>query len=299
MTSRWTTPSHAACVRTFGLILQTTTQQNAHGQQLEQLQALLPTITGDASIEVEQVNLAAFGLKFPGLNPIIGPFQVVDFRAYLTQSLVNLPALENYIAAKHNFAAAKLTAADARDMVVLTVGNAYLLCIADAARIEAVHAELATSKVTFDQATDAHDAGISPRLDVLRAQVDYQNVQQNLISATNQLAKDKLSLARVIGLPLDQAFRITDTEPYTALDNLDPQAAFAQALKNRKDLSASGEQVSAARAQQTVAFAGQLPSVKFWRLWRSGHHARPLARHLHPARQDRSSHPADRQNPWR
>ena len=47
-------------------------------------------MTGDASIEVEQVNLAAFGLKFPGLNPIVGPFQVVDFRAYLTQNLVNV-----------------------------------------------------------------------------------------------------------------------------------------------------------------------------------------------------------------
>ena len=116
------------------------------GQQFEQLQALLPTVTGDASIEVEQVDLAAFGLKFPGLNPIIGPFQVEDFRAYLTQSLVNVPALENYIAAKHNFAAAKLSAQDARDMVVLTVGNAYLLCIADAARIAAVNAELATSQ---------------------------------------------------------------------------------------------------------------------------------------------------------
>ena len=80
----------------LGLILQTTNQQSAKGQQLEQLQALLPTITGDASIEVEQVDLAAFGLKFPGLNPIIGPFQVIDFRAYLTQNLVNLPALENY-----------------------------------------------------------------------------------------------------------------------------------------------------------------------------------------------------------
>jgi len=246
----------------LGLILQTTAQQNARGQQLQQLQALLPTVTGDASIEVEQVNLAAFGLKFPGLNPIIGPFQVVDFRAYLTQSLINVPALENYIAAKHNFAAAKLTAADARDLVVLTVGNAYLLCIADAARIDAVNAELATSKVSFDQATAAHDAGISPRLDVLRAQVDYQNEQQNLISATNQLAKDKLSLARVIGLPLDQAIRLSDTEPYAALDNLDAQAAFAQALKNRKDLAAASEQVAAARAQKTAAFADQLPTVK-------------------------------------
>jgi outer membrane protein TolC len=247
----------------LGLILQTTAQQNAKGQQLEQLQALLPTVTGDASIEVEQVNLAAFGLKFPGLNPIIGPFQVVDFRAYLTQSLINVPALENYIAAKHNFAAAKLSAEDARDMVVLTVGNAYLLCIADAARIDAVNAELATSKVSLDQATSSHDAGISPRLDVLRAQVDYQNEQQSLISATNQLAKDKLTLARTIGLPLDQAIHLTDTEPYVALDNLDPQAAFAQALKNRRDLAAANEQVAAARAQKTAAFADQFPTVKF------------------------------------
>jgi outer membrane protein TolC len=245
----------------LGIILQTTAQQNAHGQQLEQLQALLPTVTGDISIEVQQVNLAAYGLKFPGLNPIIGPFQVEDFRAYLTQNLINVPALENYLAAKHNFKASKLTAEDARDMVVLTVGNAYLLCIADAARIDAVNAELATSKVSLDQATDSHDAGISPRLDVLRAQVDYQNEQQTLISTTNQLAKDRIALARTIGLPLDQAIRLTDTEPYAALDNLDPAAAFAQAVKNRKDLAAASEQVAGAANQKTAAFATQLPKL--------------------------------------
>jgi outer membrane protein TolC len=246
----------------LGLILQASAQQQAKGQQFEQLQALLPTVTGDASIEVEQVDLAAYGLKFPGLNPIIGPFQVIDFRAYLTQSLVNVTSLESYIAAKHNFKSAQLTAQDARDMVVLTVGNAYLLCIADKARIDAVNAELATSKVSLDQATASHDAGISPRLDVLRAQVDYQNEQQSLISATNQFAKDKLALARVIGLPLDQAFRLTDTEPYKALDNVDPQAAFAQAVKSRKDLAAQSEQVEAAQSLKKAAFADQLPTAK-------------------------------------
>src|ERR1035437_9952488 len=41
----------------LGLILQATAQQSAHGQQLEQLQTLLPTVTGDASIEVEQLDL--------------------------------------------------------------------------------------------------------------------------------------------------------------------------------------------------------------------------------------------------
>jgi outer membrane protein TolC len=247
----------------LGLILQTSSQKGANGQRLEELQALLPTVTGAASVEVQQINLAAYGLKFPGLAPIIGPFQVVDFRAYLTQNLVNVSALKNYIAAKHNFNSAKLTAEDARDLVVLTVGNAYLLCIADSARIDAVTAELATSKVSLDQAVAAHDAGTSPKLDVLRAQVDYQNEQQSLISSKNNFEKDKLALARTIGLPLDQAFDLTDPVPFAALDHVDGGAAFVQALKSRKDLAAYAEQVKAAQAQKTSAWAYQLPVASF------------------------------------
>ena len=194
----------------LGLILQSSAQKNANGQRLEQLQDLLPTVNGRVSYEVQQINLAAFGLSFPGLNPIVGPFQVVDFRASMTQKLLDISSLQNYLASRHNFQSAKLTAEDAKDMVVLTVGNAYLLCIANEARIEAVNAELATSKVTLNQAIAGHDAGTSPKLDVLRAQVDYQNIQQNLISTQNSLAKSKLALARTIGLPLDQEFRLTD-----------------------------------------------------------------------------------------
>ena len=247
----------------LGIILQSASERNSNGQRLEQLQALLPTANATASIEVEQVNLAAFGLKFPGLNPIIGPFQVVDFRAYLTQNLINIQSIQNYLAAKHNFQSARLSTEDARDMVVLTVGNAYLLCIADGARVEAANAQLKTAKVSLDQATANHDAGTSPRLDVLRAQVDYQNEQQSLISATNQLAKDKLALARTIGLPLDQQYQLTDAVPFAALDHMNPQTAFERALSSRKDLAAAAEQVKGASASKKAAFADQLPVASF------------------------------------
>jgi outer membrane protein TolC len=245
----------------LGLILQSSSERQAGGQRLEQLQSLLPTITGKASITVEQLDLAAFGLKFPGINPIVGPFQVEDFRAYLTQNVLNLNAFQAYLASKHNFESAKLTAQDARDLVVLTVGNAYLLCVADASRIKAVQAELDSAKLSFDQAKDAHEAGTSPRLDVLRAQVDYQSEQQTLIATSNQLAKDKLSLARAIGLPLDQKFDLTDTTPFHALDTPDPEAAFQQALKQRKDLAASVEKTKAAEAEKKAAFDDQLPTL--------------------------------------
>ena len=245
----------------LGLILQTSNERQSNGSRLQSLQALLPTVTGGASVTVQQIDLAAYGLKLPGINPIIGPFQVMDVRGYASQNVVNLNAFEQYMASKHNFEGAKLTAQDARDLVVLTVGNAYLLCIADEARIKAVQAELDNSKLSFDQATDNHEAGISPRLDVLRAQVDYQSEQQTLISAVNQLAKDKLALARVIGLPLDQQFELADGTPFQALDTPDPDAAFQQALKQRKDLAAATEQVKGAEATRKAAVYDQLPTL--------------------------------------
>jgi outer membrane protein TolC len=252
---------HRGLRNNLGLILQTSSEMSANGSRLQELQKLLPTVTGAASITIQQIDLAAYGLKFPGLNPIIGPFQVVDFRAYLTQNLVNLNALENYLAAKHNFEAAKLTAQDARDLVVLTVGNAYLLCIADAARITAVRANMDEAKASLDQADAAHQAGTSPRLDVLRAQVDYQNEQQQLIATTNTLAKDKLALARAIGLPLEQKFELSDTAPYAVLNTPDPDAAFQQALKQRKDLAAAAETLKGAEESKRAAFYEQMPTA--------------------------------------
>ena len=68
---------------------------------------------------------------------------------------------------------------------------------------------MATAKVSLDQANANHDAGTAPRLDELRAQVDYQSLQQQLIVAQNALEKDKLALARTIGLPLEQKFNLS------------------------------------------------------------------------------------------
>ncbi len=247
----------------LGLILQGSAVKNASGARLQQLQTLLPTVTGNATYTVQQVNLAAYGLNFPGINPIVGPFQVFDFRAYLTWSLFNLNALNKYLAAKHNFEGAKLTAEDARNMVVLTIGNAYLMVLADRARITAEEAEVANAKVSLDQATAAHDAGTSPRLDVLRAQVDYQNAQQQLVQARNGFEKDKLSLARAIGLPTEQQFRLTDTTPYAPADSVTLEQAFEQALANRKDLQGLQQSVISAEKQRKAAVAEQYPTVDF------------------------------------
>jgi outer membrane protein TolC len=246
----------------LGIILSSTQTAGARAQRLSQLQSLLPAVDFTAKESAMQTDLPAQGLRIPGFPVIIGPFGFTDVRASLNWSLVNVASLRNYLAARHNFAASQLSAEDARDLVVLTVGNAYLLVLADQTNVSSVEAQVATSKVSLDQAVANHEAGTAPKLDELRARVDYQSIEQQLIVAQNSLEKDKLALARTIGLPLAQKFNLTDKAPYAPFDQLDADALIKQAEANRKDLAALVETTASAAEQRKAATAARLPAVQ-------------------------------------
>jgi outer membrane protein TolC len=247
----------------LGVILSGTQTAAARGERLSQLQALLPGVDASIKETVMQTDLAAEGLRIKGFPTMIGPFGFTDLRASLSWSLVDVASLRNYLAARHNFAAAELSALDVREMVMLVVGNAYLLALADETRISSVEAQVATAKISLDQAVANHQAGTAPLLDELRARVDYQSLEQQLIVAKNALEKDKLALARTIGLPLAQSFTLADKVPYAAFDQVDVEAAIHEALLNRKDLAAMVEQTKAAEEERKAATADRLPTLTF------------------------------------
>lgn len=247
----------------LGLILTSQSGLSARGQELDQLQALLPAVDANIKESVQQTDLQAQGLRIAGFPSIIGPFGYTDVRATMKWSLLNLSALQNYLASKHNFEGTKLSLSDARDLVVLTVGNAYLTCIADKSRIDAEQAQVNASKLSLDQAVSNHTAGTAPLIDELRARVDYQSQQQALITAQNAYDKDRIALARAIGLNLDQKFTLTTTTPYAPLDNISADDAVKEALALRSDLKALREQVKAAEHARKAATDERLPVIGF------------------------------------
>jgi outer membrane protein TolC len=246
----------------LGLLLSDTQSAGARGQRLQELQALLPKIDANLKEAYVQSDLAAQGLRIPGIPAVVGPFGYTDVRANLTWTVVNLNSFKSYMASRRYFQAAQLSADDARQMVILTVGNAYLRVLADQAQIDTTQAQVETSKVSLDQASDNHAAGTAPKLDELRAQVDYQSLQQQLIVAKNTFEKDKLALARTIGLPLAQKFDLADKAPYAAFDQPDTQKAIQQALANRKDRQASAVLTQANVDERKAATYDRLPTVK-------------------------------------
>src|SRR5207237_1135731 len=97
------------------------------------------------------------------------------------------------------------------------VGGSYLQLIASAARVETLKAQITAAQAVYQQAVDRNKSGLNARIDVNRSQVELQTQQQRLTSFTNDFEKQKIALARMIGLPLGQVFGLADTIPYREL----------------------------------------------------------------------------------
>jgi outer membrane protein TolC len=234
---------------------------SARAARLRALSALLPNLTTATSITREQVNLAAFGFTgFPGIPQTVGPFNVVDTRAYLDQSLVNFTAWNIRRAANQNARAALYSVQDARDTVVYVVVSLYLEAIAGTARITASEAQVSTSQALYNLAADQRKAGIVPGIDVLRAQVELQSQQQRLIFYINEFEKQKLNLARAIGLPTGQRLSLTDHAPYAPLEEITLEQALDRAFVTRADYKSAQLLIRAAEFNVYAARAERFPS---------------------------------------
>ena len=132
----------------------------------------------------------------------------------MTQTVFDWKSINATRAASQNLKSASYTFKDARDLVVLAVGYTYLQAIADEARIDTADAQVKTAQAVYDQAADQVNAGTSPDIDGLRAKVELQTRQQQLIQAKNNFAIQKLTVARVIGLAPGQEFEFTDKSLY-------------------------------------------------------------------------------------
>jgi outer membrane protein TolC len=118
-----------------------------------------------------------------------------------------------------------------------------------------------SAQALYAKAHDQQLAGVVPAIDALRAQVEFQTRQQQLIAARNDYAKQKLLLARTIGLPPGQEFNLTDKSPYEPLTPMSLEQALQRAYALRPDYLAAVQQVRGAQLFRRAATAEHLPSL--------------------------------------
>jgi outer membrane protein TolC len=252
----------------LGAIDASESSERAQGGTIVSRSFLYPNLSGGLHENVEQIDLASFGFKFsfpPSLGihipNIVGPFNYIDLRAYLTQHVADFQAIRTYQSARESQRAAAFSAADARELVVYVVTSAYLQVIAQSARVDSAKVQVSSAQTIYQQASDRFIAGLSAKIDMTRSQVELQTQQQRLTEEQANFAKQKIGLARLIGLSPAQAYSLSDNIPYAPLNNITLDQALELAAQNRTDLKAAEAQLHAAEYARKAATAEHYPTV--------------------------------------
>jgi outer membrane protein TolC len=248
--------------RNLGAVLGRERVRTADGARWMSTSGLLPTIQASFAQARDQINLEAYGFPVPpGESPIIGPFNVSDRRISLGQTIFDYSAIQDARAGAATKAAAGYAYKDVREQVVVTIATLYFQTVATASRVESVRAQQRTAEALFARARAMKDAGTIAGIELIRAQVQVENQKQRVIYYENEFSKQKLMLARAVGLPLAQAFDLTDQVPFKAIDTMPLDAALAQAYANRADYKAALELLKASEARRRSAYGSLAPSV--------------------------------------
>ena len=192
---------------------------------------------------------------------VIGPFNSVDVRVKVTQSVLDFSNIRRYQASR---AAVRAVAGDrdnTNDSISSTVAKAYLAALRADADVEAYQANVALAEAVLKQSENQKTAGTGTGIEVTRAKVQLSNERQHLLMVQNDRSKSYLQLLRVMGLSLATELELTDKLSYEPANVVTLEQAQAEALKNRPDLKAQAEHEAAARLNANSVKLERLPSL--------------------------------------
>jgi len=225
---------------------------------------LLPNIALGGSWANRTLNPKALGFSFPGVPNLIGPFDVVDGRVQLQQTLVDFSNLKRVSAAKSQVTAAVAEGSATVETSAQNVAIAYARASRAQAVVSARTADSTLAAELVKVAIAQQQAGVSASIDVTRARVQLSESAGRLILASSQLERAKIDLARALGIDPATPIELADTlnETLGAADvPADRNAAVAKAVETRPDLAAELARGTAARTAASAISAERLPRL--------------------------------------
>ena len=236
--------------------------EEAEGTRIRRLSdALLPRVRVQSYANLQNRSLSAFGISFPGLPALVGPFSNYDFRVYAQQNIVDLQSYRGLKASERAVDAGKMDYQDARDLIIRAIASLYLNAESAAARVDATQSRVTDSNALYKLAKDKHDAGTATGVDVLRAQVQLANDKQALLVAQNEYKQALLALARNLGMSPSTPLELAEALRYQSLPQPQAESLVPAALVGRPDYLSLARQRQGLVEQQRASHARYYPML--------------------------------------
>jgi outer membrane protein len=147
------------------------------------------------------------------------------------------------------------------------VTQTYLSVLEAEEQLRQARSELERTRSYVRQAEAQVEVGAATPLDIRRAELQEGQAEVQLLQAENSVYTTRLSLGRILGVPITQTTELTTRfelfEPV-----LDSQELLSMALDRNPVLRASRSQASAAQTQTRMTRAQYFPSLSISANWR-------------------------------
>jgi len=221
------------------------------------LAPLLPQLSASAGLERSTANVlggVAWGDATWGNS--------LSLSATASQTLVDLPALARYGAARASARAGEGAARAAELDAVLVARTAFFQARATKELVRVARATLENEQAHFRQIEAFVQQGLRPPIDLAQARTDRANAKAQLVSAENNYATARVRLNQAMGVvgPIDYE---VPAEPFPAVAGEDRplEELLAEATAALPDVAAADAQVQAAERSLRAAQGGWFPRV--------------------------------------
>ena len=232
--------------------------QAARERRKEARTGLLPSLSGTYSYRrLSEAPYVVFG----GGEIDIGDTDQYRFTGTIEQPLfTGFATLSNYQLAKLGLDVAKIQLARTRLDLTLLVKETYFAILTSERILEVRQQSVRQLQAGLDVAENFYEVGMSPKIDVLEAEVRLAEAKQELIRADNGLSVDKARFNTILRRPIDQEVAVLDIlsdrpyeKPY--------QLCLEIALQKRPELMEAEKNVASAEKEITLAKSAYYPKV--------------------------------------
>jgi len=241
----------------------------AQARVRESRAAALPSVESFVAGRNQVMNLGALGfesahLPLPALSNLrsVGPFNTLDARVQVRQSILNPAIGLRSRAVRADVETARTDTEDLRDRVAAQAARLYLVALRAASAQDLAQARVEAAGAALQEATNRNAAGNALSLDVSQARVRLSTEKHRLLAARLDRDRSALELLTVLNRDLATPLELTDQLAFTPVDTVTPEEAMALALRSRADLAVLRQRIEAARLHDDSIRAERLPSVE-------------------------------------
>ena len=214
----------------------------------------------------ERLSLDAVGLQSinePGLTfpRAVGPFDLLESRINIGQSLFDLESMHRKEAARSGIAAAQSGTEEVRDQITGRVARLYFQAQRDASAVETAQSLVVTAESTLKEIDNRNSQGQALGLDVSRARVEVAAAKQNLLRAQLEKARTDIDLLNAMNRDLNTPLNLTDPLTFAAQDIPTADQAVSKALESRSEILTLQKKLQATRLNDIAIHSERLPTL--------------------------------------